>query len=190
MAFMLAPITFAAATLTLPENLQFISLNQQAIKTRLIGNQQVYQVDAGKHVLGVRYHQLFEHHDNSHDILKSDVIFIETPQLQDGQTYHVALIDAPQDFDDAQKYKNKPQIGLYNANQQLLSQQTGVKVTTNKWLGTDLTTPQPITLSTPSVVGTKKLKETEMDQKLIQAWQQATKIERQAFMSWLAEQTN
>ena len=47
----------------------------------------------------------------------------------------------------------------------------------------------PSEKTTPATLPTQKQAQGK-EQQLIQLWQQASKIERQKFMSWLAEQAN
>lgn len=211
---LMSSTTFSAITLSLPEEIKLVAVNDQEIKTSLFNSANNYTLDAGQHQLNVRYTEYFQHHDSSHDILRSGIISIQTPLLQEGQKYSLALINPPKDFDTAQKYKNQPIIGLYDANKQLLVQQQGAQDAVKPWFGginltsnsVDLTTTakaQPAAVYTQAAVITQPqanqtlssssriTKNTEgTDQALIQLWQQANKTERQKFMSWLAEQTN
>src|SRR5690606_35333110 len=146
--------------------------------------------------------------DNSHDILKSGVLTVKTPELKDGETYRLALINAPQNFDEAKKYQDQPIIGLYDAKNQLLVQQAGAKDAARTWFAnnvltktvemssksaTSLNQPAPVYAQAASVA-TVATPQTQFigqnDQQLIQLWQKASKAERQKFMTWLAEQTN
>src|SRR5690606_10782832 len=126
---------FSAVTLTVPEEIKMIAVNDQEVRSGLLRSDQTYKLDAGTNVISVRYTEFFQHNDNSHDILKSGVVTVKTPELKDGEAYKLALINAPQDFDEAKAYKDQPIIGLYNANQQLLVQQAGAKASSKRWFG-------------------------------------------------------
>ena len=111
----------------------------------------------------------------------------------------MALIDAPKDFDKAQNYKDQPIFGLYNKANQLLVQQQGAKqeqkaIFSNAIFGNnlDLTKKTAAPANQPAPVYTQNTSAvvSASDQQLIQLWQKATKVERQEFMSWLAEQSN
>jgi uncharacterized protein YccT (UPF0319 family) len=202
---------FSAVTLTAPEEIKIVGVNEREVNSGLIRKKQSYKLDPGSNRISVRYIAFFQHNDNSHDILKSDVVTVKTPELKDGESYRLALINAPKDFDTAQKYKDQPIIGLYDARNQLLVQQSGANSETKPLLGKsvlgkalDLTTktvapanqPAPVYAQaavSPMVANLNSAEtaiKTSTDQKLIQLWQQASKEERRKFMLWLAEQGN
>ena len=203
---------FSAVILTVPEEIKMIAVNDQEVRSGLLRSDQTYKLDAGTNAISVRYNEFFQHNDNSHDILKSGVVTVKTPELKDGEAYKLALINAPKNFDEAKKYKDQPIIGLYDAKNQLLVQQVGAKDAAKPLLGqsilgksVDLTTNKVVTptnqpaavytqtASTPNVA-TANVRENasvgQLDQQLIQLWKQASKAERQKFMNWLGEQEN
>ncbi|MCL6248445.1 DUF2057 domain-containing protein [Acinetobacter sp. ANC 4945] len=215
-ALMLSSAGFAAVTLTVPEEIKIVAVNDQEVTGGLFRSTEKYKLDAGENLLTVRYSEFFQHADNSHDILKSGVAAIRTPALIDGQEYRLGLVNAPKDFDAAQKYKDQPIFGLYDKSNQLLVQQAGAKkeqktIFSNGVLGNavDFTKkevvpenqPAPIYAQSVAVKPTNvvspvaapknvTINENGADQQLIQLWQKASKAERQKFMSWLAEQAN
>lgn len=203
---------FSAVILTVPEEIKMIAVNDQEVRSGLLRSDQTYKLDAGTNAISVRYNEFFQHNDNSHDILKSGVVTVKTPELKNGETYKLGLINAPKNFDEAKKYKDQPIIGLYDAKNQLLVQQAGAKDAAKPLLGqsilgksVDLTTNKVVTptnqpaavytqtASTPNVA-TANVRENasvgQLDQLLIQLWKQASKAERQKFMNWLGEQAN
>ena len=193
--FLFSTSVFSAVTVTVPEEIKIVAVNDQEVNSGLLRSNQTYSLDAGVNAISVRYNEFFQHSDNSHDILKSGVVTVKTPSLKDGETYRLALIQAPKDFDAAQKYKDQPIIGLYDAKNQLLVQQTGAKDSAKPWFGNrvltkkvDMTTQAATPVNQPSAVYTQSADQN--DQQLIQLWQKASKAERQKFMTWLAEQTN
>lgn len=193
--FLFSTPVFSAVTVTVPEEIKIVAVNDQEVKSGLLRSNQTYSLDAGINAISVRYNEFFQHSDNSHDILKSGVVTVKTPSLKDGETYRLALIQAPKDFDAAQKYKNQPIIGLYDAKNQLLVQQTGAKDAAKPWFGNrvltkklDMTTQVATPVHQPVAVYTQSADQN--DQQLIQLWQKASKAERQKFMTWLAEQAN
>ena len=193
--FLFSTSVFSAVTVTVPEEIKIVAVNDQEVKSGLLRSNQTYSLDAGVNAISVRYNEFFQHSDNSHDILKSGVVTVKTPSLKDGETYRLALIQAPKDFDAAQKYKNQPIIGLYDAKNQLLVQQTGSKDAAKPWFGNrvltkklDMTTQVATPVHQPAAVYTQSADQN--DQQLIQLWQKASKAERQKFMTWLAEQAN
>nr|WP_279169458.1 DUF2057 domain-containing protein [Providencia huaxiensis] len=202
---------FSAVTLSTPEEIQVVAINDQDVNAGLLRKNQTYKLDPGINNISVRYNEFFQHNDNSHDILKSGIVTVKSSELKDGQSYRLALINAPQNFDDAKKYKDQPVIGLYDVKNQLLVQQAGAKENAKPLLGNNIftksidltskaTTPpnQPAAVYTPAAVVPQKAEtnttqagvNTTGDKELIQLWQKASKTERQKFMSWLAEQAN
>lgn len=193
--FLFSTSVFSAVTVTVPEEIKIVAVNDQEVNSGLLRSNQTYSLDAGVNAISVRYNEFFQHSDNSHDILKSGVVTVKTPSLKDGETYRLALIQAPKDFDAAQKYKDQPIIGLYDAKNQLLVQQTGAKDAAKPWFGNrvltkklDMTTQVATPVHQPAAVYTQSADQN--DQQLIQLWQKASKAERQKFMTWLAEQAN
>lgn len=210
-ALLCSTSVFSAVTVTLPEEIKIIAVNDQEVSSGLLRSNQAYKLDAGINTISVRYNEYFQHSDNSHDILKSGVITVKTPALKDGETYKLALINAPKDFEEAKQYKDQPIIGLFDVKNQLLVQQAGAKDAPKPWFGqsilgksVDLTrtkgaTPanQPAAIYTQAAVTSStavKMQEnivpSQTDQQLIQLWKQASKAERQKFMTWLAGQSN
>ncbi|ENX30286.1 MULTISPECIES: DUF2057 family protein [Acinetobacter] len=193
--FLFSTPVFSAVTVTVPEEIKIVAVNDQEVNSGLLRSNQTYSLDAGVNAISVRYNEFFQHSDNSHDILKSGVVTVKTPSLKDGETYRLALIQAPKDFDAAQKYKDQPIIGLYDAKNQLLVQQTGGKDAAKPWFGNrvltkkvDMTTQAATAVNQPAAIYTQSAEQN--DQQLIQLWQKASKAERQKFMTWLAEQAN
>ncbi|MCJ8512695.1 DUF2057 family protein [Acinetobacter lwoffii] len=193
--FLFSTSVFSAVTVTVPEEIKIVAVNDQEVNSGLLRSNQSYSLDAGVNAISVRYNEFFQHSDNSHDILKSGVVTVKTPSLKEGETYRLALIQAPKDFDAAQKYKDQPIIGLYDAKNQLLVQQTGAKDAAKPWFGNrvltkkvDMTTKAATAVNQPAAVYTHSADQN--DQQLIQLWKKASKAERQKFMTWLAEQAN
>ena len=211
-ALMACSSAFSAAIIAVPEEIKLLAVNDQEVRSGLFSSAQQVKVNAGENVMNLRYQQYFEHHNGAHDILKSGVITLKTPILQDGENYRLALVNPPKDFDAAKEFKDQPSVGLYNQKNQLLVQQTGAKASSTGWLGgswlnkTLDTTQNSAAINQPAAVYTAAAvlpseettsatlptaKQTPgKEQQLIQLWQQASKVERQKFMSWLAEQAN
>lgn len=209
--FMGATSAFSAVTLSTPEEINIVAVNDQEVNSGLLRKNQTYKLDPGSNSISVRYTEFFEHNDGNHDILKSGVVTVKTSDLKDGESYRLALIDAPKNFEAAKKYKDQPVIGLYDAKNQLLVQQVGANSEAKPLLGgsvlskaVDLTTkirtpanqPAPVytqaaVVPTVANVNTaQNVVATSTDQALIQIWQKASKAERQKFRSWLAEQAD
>ena len=198
--------TFSAVTITAPEEIKILAVNDQEVNTGLFrAKNNQYKVDAGKNNLSVRYNQYFEHLNGDHDIVKSGVITLTTPLLKDGESYALNLVNAPTNYETAKKYAEQPVIALFDQNKKLLVQQTGANTEQKPWLSqslfgkvTDLTQKKSIPLNQPAPVYsqtsvTESVEDRSIsttDQQLIQLWKKSSKIERQKFMNWLGEQSN
>ncbi len=198
--------TFSAVTITAPEEIKILAVNDQEVNTGLFrAKNNQYKVDAGKNSLSVRYNQYFEHLNGEHDIVKSGVITLTTPLLKDGESYALNLVNAPTNYETAKKYAEQPVIALFDQNKKILVQQTGANTQQKPWLSqslfgkvTDLTQKKSIPLNQPAPVYsqtsvTESVEDRSIsttDQQLIQLWKKSSKIERQKFMNWLGEQSN
>ncbi|WP_160232446.1 DUF2057 domain-containing protein [Acinetobacter indicus] len=210
LALSLSSTAFSAVTITAPEEIKVEGLNGQEVKSRLFSSNHNYSVQPGKNVLSVRYVQFFEEHPGigSHDIVRSGIVHIKTPVLQDKATYRLGLVNPPKTHDDAKEFAKQPVFGLFDEKNQLLVQQAGAKdlnrgilqnlfstSSTESAQAAPVSVTQPAAVYSPQAVVTTKPVATVSnvagaDQQLIQLWQQASKTERQKFMSWLAEQAN
>lgn len=217
---LLSSSVFSAVTITAPEEIVILAVNGQEVNNGLIPSKKNnYQVDPGNLVVNVRYREYFEHLNGEHDIIKSGVVTIQAPNLQDNQSYTLALINAPKDFEAAKKYADQPTVALYDQNKKLVVQQTGANNEAQPWFSgnnflsrtLDLTQknknnvvnqPAPVysgTTTQTAVVATAPVAVTTVaqvgttkttDQQMAELWQKASKAERQKFMAWLAGQTN
>lgn len=139
LGLVLSSTTFAAVTISAPEEIVLLAVNDQEVNTGLFRSKKnEYKVDAGTVALSVRYQQYFEHIDGEHDILKSGVVTIKAPNLKDGQNYKIALVNAPKNFDEAKKYAEQPTVALYDKNNQLIVQQTGANNEQKPWLSSGI----------------------------------------------------
>ncbi len=213
LGLMMNSSVFSAVTISTPEEIVILAVNDQEVNAGLLRTKKNdFKIDAGSTSISMRYQQYFEHLSGEHDILKSGVVTIQAPNLQDGQSYKLALVNAPTNFDDAKKYSEQPTIALYDKNNQLVVQQTGANNEAKPWLTGglfgrtfDLTQkkntnqPAPVYASSTTVAQSSNVVSTvavapvsnsvnSADQQLIQLWQKASKAERQKFMSWVATQ--
>lgn len=213
-ALIVSSSVFSAVTITAPEEIKILAVNDQEVNTGLFRSESnVYKLDAGSSDISVRYIQYFEHMSGEHDIVKSGVVTLKTPSLQDNETYKLALINAPKKFEDAKKYAQQPTIALFDKKQQVLVQQTGANTEQKPWLSRsmfggalDLTQKNATPANQPPAVYTQAVTNPQssaqqiatntksnaiaVDQQLIELWKKADKTERQKFMSWLVTQAN
>ena len=139
LGLMLSGSVFAAVTISAPEEIVLLAVNDQEVNTGLFRSKKnEYKVDAGQVALSVRYQQYFEHLSGEHDILKSGVVTIQAPDLKDGQTYQLALVNAPRNFDEAKTYVTQPTVAIYDHNNRLIVQQTGANNEAKPWLSSGI----------------------------------------------------
>ncbi|WP_374528035.1 DUF2057 family protein [Acinetobacter sp.] len=208
-ALMVSGSVFSAVTVTAPEEIKILAVNDQEVNTGLFRSENnAYKLEAGSSSISLRYIQYFEHMSGEHDIVKSGVVTLKTPNLQDNQTYQLALVNAPKTFEDAKKYAEQPTVALYDQKQQVLIQQTGANTEQKPWLSrsmfggaVDLTQknvkapvnqPPAVYAGPQATAQTAQLstQASAVDKQLIELWKKADKTERQKFMSWVAEQAN
>ncbi len=214
-ALILSHSALAAVNITAPEEIAILAVNDQEVSTGLFRSKKNnYKLDAGQLSLSVRYEQLFDHSNGEHDVLKSGVVTLKTPVLKDGESYQLALVNAPKDFAAGQKFAEQPTIALYDAKQQLLVQQTGASTESKPLFGKglfgrafDLTVPkatgnqpapvygqpsstviQNTDITSSNVTNNSSVSVAGKDQQLIQLWKQASKLERQNFLNWITNQ--
>lgn len=205
----------AAVTITSPEEIVLIAINDQEVNAGLFrAEKNTYKVDSGNTSLSVRYQQFFKHISGEHDIAKSGVVTIQAPNLVDGQTYKLVVVNQPNNYDDAVKYAEQPTIALYDTKNQLVVQQTGANNQAKPWFksgvfgrafdytsnGKATAQPAPVYANSTSAASTTVsnlpavaatavvVSGSSKDQQMIQLWQSMSKAERQKFMNWLAEQ--
>lgn len=209
MLFMVTSPLFAAITLTTPEEIKVAAINGQELNTGLFSsNKNAQQLKVGENIVSVHYTQYFEENRNigTHEIVRSNIVNIKTPLLEDNQNYYLAVIDLPKDADTAREYAKAPIFGLYNSQNQLLAKQQDAKssnlgIVSNLFVDGDssnkyLVNTQPSAEYTAQAKMKPEVSTTsnhinslkDEDQQLIQIWKKATKAEKQKFMSWLAEQ--
>ncbi|WP_313035080.1 DUF2057 family protein [Acinetobacter sp.] len=211
-ALMVSGAAFSAVTISAPEEIKILAVNDQEVNTGLFrAKNNQYKVDAAIRNISVRYSQYFEHLNGEHDIVKSAVVTIPTPVLQDGGEYRLDLVNAPANFEAAKKYAEQPIVALFDKNNDMLVQQVGANTEQKPWLAqnifsrtTDLTQKKTTLENQPTLVYTQAAVQSRViaatsgepasgvtgDQQLIQLWQKSNKLERQKFMLWLAEHAN
>lgn len=127
--------SYAAVTLTAPEEVAVLALDQQEIKGSLFRtNKTTYKLDPGTHDIAVRYEQIFNHSNGEHDVLKSGVVSVRA-DLADNKTYRLALVNAPKYFDDAQKYVKQPTFAVLDEQGNVVAQQQSLDNSPKPLLG-------------------------------------------------------
>ena len=109
-----------------PEEIVVLSINDQEMKKSIFGGtKNTYRLEAGTHQIAVKYQQIFEDNYVSHDIVRSGIVTLNTGNLIDQQTYHLALVNPPSSHDEAKKFAEQPVIALKDASGQIVAQHTG-----------------------------------------------------------------
>ncbi|WLF82992.1 DUF2057 family protein [Moraxella sp. ZY210820] len=180
-----------------PEELQIVVINDQQIKSSFIkANQNKFTVRGNQqHQIYIRYVQFFNLPLNDeHEIIKSDIGIFNTPILQDGQTYRLAIAQQPKTLEDAKQFAQKPSVILYNAQNQIIAQQT-FEQTSKTWFSGltlnrsyDLTKKKPAIMPMPTAPSLTNTTPTHYNS-LIEQWNKASVDERQAFIQWLNQQS-
>lgn len=199
-----------------PEQLVMVAINDQEVRSGLLsGRNNTFKLDAGSHQISVKYQELFEENYINHEIVRSNIVTLNTGDLKDGQTYQVVLINPPKDLDSAKAFAERPVIGLKDAQGNIIAQQEGASAKAKPWFGrqlfgggdsvVDLTekpatpavnTPRVAAVSAPVAVApivaqpVSTTVNTAKEQQLIELWKSATPQERQKFMAWLTEQVS
>jgi uncharacterized protein len=200
MGMVIGSNVYAAAKLSVPQEIVVVAINNKEINSGLFRSQKNYNLDEGKTTLHVRYQQYFDHRNGQHDILKSGIVEIETDNIQDNQAYRLELINAPKSFEEAQKYEDHPMIALLDQNNKVIAKQEGVNFKTKSLLESvlkkdDDSNKKSRDEKNGEIQSVTNLKNSDRkssikskDQQMTEIWKSATKQERQKFMTWLAEQ--
>ena len=200
MGMVIGSNVYAAAKLSVPQEIVVVAINNKEINSGLFRSQKNYNLDEGKTTLHVRYQQYFDHRNGQHDILKSGIVEIEIDDIQDKQAYRLELINAPKSFEEAQKYEDHPMIALLDQNNKVIAKQEGVNFKTKSLLESvlkkdDDSNKKSRDEKNGEIQSVTNLKNSDSkssikskDQQMTEIWKSATKQERQKFMTWLAEQ--
>ena len=188
---------YAAATIHAPEEIRVVAINDYEIRSGLFNSgETTYKVNEGINHISVRYWQYFEHSNGDHDIVKSGLIQLTTPELTNS-TYQLKLVNAPNTYEQAKAFSLEPQVALYQDGR-LIVEQSSVDKQKQPWLSTavngivDLTTSaiQPSYTPAQPKLSTVKLESSSSSKSsdLIELWKQSSVSQRQQFMQWLTEQ--
>ena len=203
---------FAATIIEVPEEIVVISVNNQEVKSGLLKSKKKFEINSGSSLINVRYNHYFDLPLNNHEIVKSDILTLKTPELKDNQRYKLALVNTPKNLDQAKDFAKKPQLAIYDENNNLVGQNLIVQMTSQGLFGGSLNqifssnNNETVKVETVREQKSENVEPTKLDQKiaaksigtenptssadqqLIEIWKNASKTERQKFMSWLATQ--
>ena len=197
----------AAVTLKVQQEIKVEEINGQAISKKIFdSNTNIFQLNVGKNELEISYYQYFDAENGigSHDIVRSAPVYLNTPALNDNQTYILKLINAPKTNDQAKEFAKQAIFGLYNNKNELLMTQTGTgehKSILNMLIdgetinarkknnGENQQNERDNKMNINDLLGVNErdLSESNSFNQLIVIWKNASKKDRKKFMMWLAE---
>lgn len=107
-------VTFAHADVTLKvdDNIKVTVLNGKQYNTSLFQPlQKTFTLQPGKHVITAKYDRLYDLTGDNHDYLRSGNVTV-TADLEDNQTYRLAMPGQPERYQEAQKYAKSPTLAV------------------------------------------------------------------------------
>lgn len=199
---------WAAVKIIAPEDIRVMAINDQEIKSGFLkAKNSEYTINAGQNNLYVRYEQIYDdERADMHDVVKSEVLQITTPELKDGEQYTLAIPNKPTSLEAARTFAKNPTIALYNQQGQKVAEQTGANSGRPFFSGGlfsrgyDLTKekvkqalPQKTEYQAPVVttaesVNTSTAQPTAISQQMIELWKKAPAADREKFLIWLNQQ--
>lgn len=106
-------LAHADVTLKVDDNIKVTVLNGKQYNTSLFQPlQQTFVLQPGKHVITAKYDRLYDDlPGDNHDYLRSGNVTV-TADLQDNQTYRLAMPGQPERYHEAQKYAKSPTLAV------------------------------------------------------------------------------
>ncbi|UTT87641.2 DUF2057 family protein [Psychrobacter raelei] len=106
-------LAHADVTLKVDDNIKVAVLNGQQYNTSIFQPlQQTFVLQPGKHVITAKYERLYDNlRGDDHDYLRSANITV-TADLQDNQTYRLAMPGQPEEYEEAKKYAKAPTLAV------------------------------------------------------------------------------
>ena len=155
-------VAFAHADVTLKvdDNIKVTVLNGKQYNTSFIQPlQKTFTLQPGKHVITAKYDRLYDLTGDNHDYLRSGNVTV-TADLEDNQTYRLAMPGQPERYQEAQKYAKAPTLAVMKGP-----------------LGTSISPVEATTTSNSAKADT-------LDN-FMQLWLQATPNEREKIRQWI-----
>lgn len=106
-------LAHADVTLKVDENIKVTALNGKEYNTSLFQPlQKTFTLQPGKHVITAKYDRLYDNlRGDNHDYLRSGNVTVSA-DLQDNQTYRLAMPGQPEKYEEAQKYAKSPTLAV------------------------------------------------------------------------------
>lgn len=174
----------AKASVVVPELIQVLSIDGQETPGNFFGARAMtLSLEAGEHILSVRYTQLFQVTAEDHDILKSKPMAIRFT-AEAGKAYQLT-VNPPKRYDAAKEFAKAPEIRIVDKSTGNSQQATLIKSYAEASLVDSIGKAfQSVQDGGGSSAATTK---TSGNLQLLQdIWMRATPEERQAFAAWLA----
>lgn len=120
-------LAHAEVTLKVDENIKVTAINGQQVNTSAFQPlKKNFSLQAGKHVITAKYDRLYDLHGDNHDYLRSGNITL-TADLQDNQTYRLAMPGQPEKYREAREYAKSPTLAVMKGNQVVAQASGAVK---------------------------------------------------------------
>lgn len=114
----------AEVTLKVDDNIKVTAINGQKVNTSAFQPlKKDFTLEAGKHVITAKYDRLYELRGDNHDYLRSGNVTV-TADLQDNQTYRLAMPGQPEKYQQAVKYAKSPTLAIMKGST-VIAQQSG-----------------------------------------------------------------
>lgn len=120
-------LTFAHAevTLSVDDNIKVTAINGQQVNSSPFQSlKKSFNLQPGKHVITAKYDRLYDLRNDEHDYLRSGNVTV-TAEMQDNQTYRLAMPGQPEKYEEAKKYAKAPTLAVMKGSQ-VVSKSTGV----------------------------------------------------------------
>lgn len=115
----------AEVTLTVDENIKVTVINGKQVNTSAFQPlKKSFTLQPGKHVITAKYDRLYDLRSDEHDYLRSGNVTV-TADLQDNQTYRLAMPGQPEQYQEAKKYAKAPTLAVMKGNS-VIAQASGV----------------------------------------------------------------
>lgn len=120
-------LTFAHAevTLSVDDNIKVTAINGQQVNSSPFQSlKKSFNLQPGKHVITAKYDRLYDLRNDEHDYLRSGNVTV-TAEMQDNQTYRLAMPGQPEKYEEAKQYAKAPTLAVMKGSQ-VVSKSTGV----------------------------------------------------------------
>ncbi|WP_288774876.1 DUF2057 domain-containing protein [uncultured Psychrobacter sp.] len=120
-------LTFAHAevTLSVDDNIKVTAINGQQVNSSPFQSlKKSFNLQPGKHVITAKYDRLYDLRNDEHDYLRSGNVTV-TAEMQDNQTYRLAMPGQPEKYKEAKQYAKAPTLAVMKGSQ-VVSKSTGV----------------------------------------------------------------